>query len=100
MAYEGSGRAVVGALKFRGRLALADLMAAQIAANAPPGIVAGTLVPIPPRPTAAAPAASTRPNCSRGRWRAEPGSRQGPYYAASIGRARPVRGEPHASRHP
>ncbi len=50
VAYEGSGRAVVAALKFRGRLALADLMAAQIAANAPPGIVAGTLVPIPTAP--------------------------------------------------
>jgi ComF family protein len=41
----------VVALKFRGRLAAADVMAAQIAANAPPALLAGidALVPVPPQ---------------------------------------------------
>ena len=38
--YEGPARALVRALKFRGAVALADAMAAQIAANAPPGLLA------------------------------------------------------------
>jgi ComF family protein len=46
--YEGPARALVGALKFRGAVRLADAMAAQMAANAPPGLLDGvTLVPVP-----------------------------------------------------
>jgi ComF family protein len=47
--YEGPARALVRALKFRGALALADAMAAQIAANAPEGLFAreAELVPVP-----------------------------------------------------
>jgi ComF family protein len=50
--YEGPARALVRALKFRGAVALADAMAAQIAANAPPGLLAGEaeLVPVPLHP--------------------------------------------------
>src|SRR5262245_52837709 len=36
LAYEGTARALVAALKFRGALGLAGLMAAQLAANLPP----------------------------------------------------------------
>jgi predicted amidophosphoribosyltransferase len=52
MAHAGPARALVHALKFRGALGLAGLMAAQVAANAPPGLLApGTvLVPVPARP--------------------------------------------------
>lgn len=53
LAYGGTARAVVIALKFRGGLALADLMAAQMAATAPPELLAdATLVPVPARPGA------------------------------------------------
>jgi ComF family protein len=47
--YEGPARALVRALKFRGAVALADAMAAQIAANAPPGLLEreAELVPVP-----------------------------------------------------
>jgi ComF family protein len=38
--YEGPARELVRALKFRGAVALADAMAAQIAANAPRGLLA------------------------------------------------------------
>jgi ComF family protein len=50
--YEGPARALVRALKFRGAVALADAMAAQIVANAPPGLLAGepALVPVPLHP--------------------------------------------------
>lgn len=49
VAHEGPARALVHALKFRGALAVAGVMAAQIAANAPPGLLDGaTLVPVPP----------------------------------------------------
>jgi predicted amidophosphoribosyltransferase len=57
--YEGPARELVRALKFRGAVALADAMAAQIAANAPPGLLgeegaAGparpVLVPVPLHP--------------------------------------------------
>lgn len=52
LAYEGPARALVAALKFGGALALADLMAAQIAAGAPPPLLeAVTLVPVPLHPT-------------------------------------------------
>jgi len=49
VAFEGPARAVVHALKFRGALALADLMAAQMVATAPPGLLAEgvVLVPVP-----------------------------------------------------
>jgi ComF family protein len=51
LAYEGPARAVVKALKF-GRVArLVEAMAAQIAANAPPHVLAsGALVPVPLHP--------------------------------------------------
>src|SRR3954470_7747786 len=49
VAFEGPVRAVVHALKFRGALALADLMAAQMVATAPAGLLADgvVLVPVP-----------------------------------------------------
>ena len=48
LAHEGPARALVHALKVRGALVVADVMAAQIAANAPPGLLdAATLVPVP-----------------------------------------------------
>jgi len=51
MAYEGVARALVGALKFRGALPVADVMAAQIAAGAPRELLLGaTLVPVPLHP--------------------------------------------------
>jgi predicted amidophosphoribosyltransferase len=51
LAYSGAARQLVGALKFRGAVALADAMAAQIAANAPPELLAGVaLVPVPLHP--------------------------------------------------
>lgn len=49
LAYEGAARELVRALKYRGARALAETMAAQIAANAPPAD--GTvLVPVPLHP--------------------------------------------------
>jgi ComF family protein len=51
MAYSGPARDLVRALKFRGALGVADAMAAQIAANAPPEMLGGvTLVPVPLHP--------------------------------------------------
>jgi predicted amidophosphoribosyltransferase len=51
LAYDGPARRLVAALKFRGALPLAELMAAQIAATAPVGLLAGaTLVPVPLHP--------------------------------------------------
>ncbi len=49
LAYEGAARALVQALKYRGAVALAGPMAAQIVAGAPPGLLAAgaTLVPVP-----------------------------------------------------
>jgi ComF family protein len=47
---EGAARALVHALMSRGALAAADLMAAQIAANAPAGLLAGAVVPVPADP--------------------------------------------------
>src|SRR3954453_23840513 len=49
LAYEGVARGLVGALKFRGALPVADLMAAHMAANLPPPLRAGSaaLVPVP-----------------------------------------------------
>jgi predicted amidophosphoribosyltransferase len=51
LAYDGTARAVVAALKFDGGLAVAGLMAAQIVATAPPGLLAGrAVVPVPAHP--------------------------------------------------
>jgi predicted amidophosphoribosyltransferase len=49
VAFEGPARGVVHALKFRGAVGLADLMAAQMVATAPPGLLAPgvVLVPVP-----------------------------------------------------
>lgn len=51
LAYEGGARALVRALKFRGAEPVATVMAAQIAAAAPPGLIAGALVPVPLHPS-------------------------------------------------
>jgi ComF family protein len=50
--YEGAARALVRALKFRGAVAVADTMAAQIVANAPEDLLApgARLVPVPLHP--------------------------------------------------
>jgi ComF family protein len=45
--YEGTAQHLVGALKFGGRIALAEVAAAAIARVAPPGLVEGVLVPVP-----------------------------------------------------
>lgn len=51
LAHAGSARALVAALKFRGALPVARLMAAQIAAGAPRELAAGAvLVPVPLHP--------------------------------------------------
>ena len=51
VAYDGSARALVHALKLHGMTAAADVMAAQIVAAAPPDLLAcGTLVPVPGNP--------------------------------------------------
>jgi predicted amidophosphoribosyltransferase len=52
LAHDGPARALVAALKFRGALPVAQLMAAQIAAGAPPGLLHGAaLVPVPLHPS-------------------------------------------------
>lgn len=51
LAYDGVARDLVQALKFRGALPLAGLMAAQMAANLPPPLrVADAVVAVPPHP--------------------------------------------------
>ena len=52
VAFEGPARALVHALKFRGALAVADAMAAQVVAGAPPGLLVApaVLVPVPTHP--------------------------------------------------
>ena len=52
LAYEGSAQELVTALKFGGRLPLADVMAAHLAATAPPGLVRPgvVIVPVPLHP--------------------------------------------------
>ena len=50
VAYEGPAREVLHAFKFGGRAALAGALAAQIAARAPAGLLAGALVPVPLHP--------------------------------------------------
>jgi predicted amidophosphoribosyltransferase len=47
VAYEGAARELVRALKYRGAERLAGVLAAQMAANAPGGLLAGALVPVP-----------------------------------------------------
>jgi predicted amidophosphoribosyltransferase len=51
IAYEGPGRDLVRALKFKGALSVADEMAALALASAPDGFVRGGLVPVPLHPT-------------------------------------------------
>ncbi len=53
VAFEGPARALVHALKFRAALGVADIMAAQVVAGAPPGLLAppAVLVPVPAHPT-------------------------------------------------
>jgi ComF family protein len=52
VAFEGPARALVHALKFHGALGVADVMAAQVVAGAPAGLLAApaTLVPVPTHP--------------------------------------------------
>jgi predicted amidophosphoribosyltransferase len=50
VAYEGPARALVTALKFHGAARVADQLAALIVANAPAGLLAGTLVAVPLHP--------------------------------------------------
>jgi ComF family protein len=51
VAYEGSARALVGALKFRGAAGIADHMAAAMLARAPPRLIdKRTLIPVPLHP--------------------------------------------------
>jgi ComF family protein len=52
VAFEGPARALVHALKFRGALAVADAMAAQVVAGAPAGLLTApaALVPVPTHP--------------------------------------------------
>lgn len=50
VAYEGIARDALHALKFARARALADVMAAQIAAGAPPALLLGTLVAVPAHP--------------------------------------------------
>ena len=50
VAYEGVARDALRALKFARARALADVMAAQIAACAPPALLLGTLVAVPAHP--------------------------------------------------
>jgi predicted amidophosphoribosyltransferase len=52
LAYDGVARQLVAALKFRGALPVAALMAAHVAANLPPDVRDGgpaSLVPVPPQ---------------------------------------------------
>jgi predicted amidophosphoribosyltransferase len=52
MAYAGSARALVQALKLRAALPAAGVMAAQVAATLPPELVAGAVVvPVPAQPS-------------------------------------------------
>jgi ComF family protein len=50
VAYSGAARDLVRALKFGGAWRAAETMAAQIAANAPEGLLAASLVPVPLHP--------------------------------------------------
>jgi ComF family protein len=48
--YDGPAGALVRSFKFSGRIGLAQLMAAQLAALAPPALLHGALVPVPLHP--------------------------------------------------
>ena len=48
--YDGAARQLVGALKFRARVGLADDAASLIAVRVPSLLAAGTIVPVPPAP--------------------------------------------------
>ncbi len=48
--YDGAARALVGALKFRARVGLADDAAALIAGRLPALLLTGAIVPVPPAP--------------------------------------------------
>jgi predicted amidophosphoribosyltransferase len=48
--YEGAVRELIAALKFRRRVTLARRAAEAIAAAAPPGLLDGAIVPVPPAP--------------------------------------------------
>jgi predicted amidophosphoribosyltransferase len=48
--HDGAARELVVALKFRSLLPVAQLMAQRIADRAPPGLLSGTVVPVPPAP--------------------------------------------------
>lgn len=50
VAYDGPARDLVKALKFRGATGVAGAMAALVVANAPAGLLAGGLVPVPLHP--------------------------------------------------
>jgi ComF family protein len=45
--YDGPAGAMIRSLKFGGRIPIAGVMAAQIAAHVPPDLLRGTLVPVP-----------------------------------------------------
>jgi predicted amidophosphoribosyltransferase len=49
-AHQGVARELVVALKFRRLLPVAETIAARIAAQAPPGVLSGTIVPVPAAP--------------------------------------------------
>ncbi len=49
-AHDGVARRLVAALKFRSLLVVADLIAERIAELAPPGLLEGVIVPVPPAP--------------------------------------------------
>ena len=48
--YEGAARSLVVAIKFARRVGLAAVAAEAIVRSAPPGLLGGTLVPVPPAP--------------------------------------------------
>ena len=50
VAYEGAAAHLVKALKFHGATGVADELAALLIAGAPPGVLDGTLVPVPLHP--------------------------------------------------
>jgi predicted amidophosphoribosyltransferase len=88
VAFEGPARAVVHALKFRGALALADLMAAQMVATAPAGLLApgSALVPVP----TPAPRRRRRGFDHAARLAAGVGARTGLQVVPCLGRAGPA----------
>jgi predicted amidophosphoribosyltransferase len=95
LAHEGPARAIVHALKFRGAVRLVDLMAAQVVANAPPGLLDGAvLVPVPAHPARR----RARGFDHAGRLAAAVGGRTGRQVAACLRRSGPVRRQVGATR--